>query len=127
MWQWNSQMRVCGQYPSDDWRREGNGGLIWVVGSEADDCVGLGLEHDRVALYGRAGIVGVCAGEETRVRICSFDDLESVAVKMPWVQVAVSVVDDNLDDVVILDDIGVDLAIDERVGRVVATHRQGTV
>lgn len=45
--------------------REGKGrwGLIWVIGSEADYGVGVGLEHDGVALHGRAGVAGVCAGE----------------------------------------------------------------
>jgi len=105
------------------WRRE----LIWIVGSEADHGIRLGLKHDGVALHGGARVVGICAGERPRVRQCSFEDLELVAVKMPWVQIAVLVVDDDFDNVVVFDDVRVDLAIYKRIRGVVATHGQSTV
>lgn len=46
---------------------------------------------------------------------------------MPWVQVVIVVVDDDLDNVVVFDDVRVDLAVYKRVRGVVAAHGQSTV
>ena len=87
-----------------------------VVGLEADDDVGILVRHDGVALQGRRRDVGPVAAEGTDVRVTALDDLEVVPVDVPWVQVVVVVVDDDLNGLAIVEHEGVDLAVDLGVG-----------
>ena len=95
---------------------DGRGKLIWIVGLEPQDCISVVLKHDRISPYGSAGIIRICSVESSRVRKCSFKNLELVPVKMPGMQVAVVIVDHNLDNIVMFDNIRIDAAIDDRIG-----------
>lgn len=50
-----------------------------------------------------------------------------MSVKMPWVQVGVLVVDDDFDNLVVLEDEWIHIAVDDFVGRVVSTNAQSSV
>ena len=98
-----------------------------VVGLEADDDVGVLVGHDGIALQWRRGDVGIVAGKGTDVWVAALDNLEVVAVNVPWVQVVVVVVDDDLNRLAVVENERIDLAVDDGVGRVFGAHGGGGV
>jgi hypothetical protein len=89
--------------------------LIWVVGSEADNCVGVVLKHNCISLH-RILVMGpICTIPFTSTRQRSLEDLELMAVKMPRMKIGVVIVDDNLDDTTVWEDEWIDVTIDGRV------------
>lgn len=86
--------------------REGEAGLIWVVGAEAEDEVAVGADEDGVSLhwdFGEGLVVGVVAG----VVGGAHDGLEDVAVEVEGMAAAVVVVEDDFDNFVSLQDEGI--------------------
>lgn len=92
------------------------GGLIWIVGAEAEDEVSVWADEDGVAPHGDFGegfvideVAGVLGGAD--------DCLEGVAVEVEGMTAGVIVVEDDFDDLVFLENesVGVD-AVDGGVG-----------
>ena len=81
--------------------------LIWVVGYEAEGHVAAAVDFDDVAAYGRRGGVDGFPAVDAGVGGGTLDDLEVVAVDVERVAAAVEVVDDDFDDVVVLEELGV--------------------
>lgn len=91
-----------------------------VVGLEAEDSEGPTIDGDGVTEGRGAGVVDVPLGPFTCARPGAVKDLEMMAVEMEGMTGGIKVVDYDLDDFAVLDDEGVDLAVDGRVGVAVA-------
>ena len=81
--------------------------LIWIVGLEAQDEVAVRKDGNGVAAHGNGGEIGRVAVVDAGVWGRSCDDLELMAVEMERVGFGVEVVDHDLDDFVMLQDVGV--------------------
>lgn len=92
-----------------------------VLGLEAQNGVGVAHDGDGVAARGLLVEAGAGdAGPDACAGSGASDDLEVVAVEVEGVVGFVVVVDDDVDDVTVVHDEGVDGAVDEGVGVVLA-------
>jgi len=90
-----------------------------VGGIEADD--GMRVWHDGHGVAARrgAGVAAVRARPVARAAGRTGQDLEVMTVQVERVRCGIDVIDDDLDDIAVIDDEGVDLAVDIWVGVVV--------
>lgn len=88
----------------------------WVVGLEAQDGIGVGIDMDDVPPRWLGGETIGAAWVVTCPATWTVHDLELVPVEVEWVDGAILVVDDDVNNVVVAHDEGVDGAVDQRVG-----------
>ena len=118
----------------DDGRRQAHLDVPLDVAVEQPDARVVGLEaqhrervrHDghRVAHRRRRRVVDVPGRPVARPRARAVEHLEVVAVQVERVRGIIDVVDDDLHDIAVFNDEGVDLAVDDGVGVEVAGGRR---